>query len=143
MKKTPMIVKSSVSYAVERSNEQIKYRKDLVNSGYFVGKNCVVSLILFGQYFIQGKTYELAESFSQLDLSIEETERIIKKKKQKRITDLSTLMRKQEEREYLLGLLEENRATYIRECIEYFPLVDLECGFKVEDEKAIPAWESF
>ena len=68
-----------------------------------------------------------------MDLSTEEMDRIIKKKKLKKITDLATLMRKQEEREFLLNLLEENRASYIKECIEYFPLVDLECAFKVDD----------
>lgn len=39
---------------------------------YFVGKNCIKSLILFQQYFIQGKSYEDSESFIQLDLSGEE-----------------------------------------------------------------------
>lgn len=36
-----------------------------------IGKNCVKSLILFQQYFIQGKNYEFSESFMQLDLSNE------------------------------------------------------------------------
>lgn len=139
MKKAPMIIKSSINIAVERSREQVK----VAASNIFIGKSCVNSLILFGQYFIQGKSYELSESFCQLDLSAEEMEKITKKKKQKKITDLASLIRKQEERDFLLGLLEENRASYIKECIEYFPVVDLECAFKVEDEKAIPAMENF
>lgn len=34
----------------------------------FVGGNAISSLIMFGQYFIQGKSVE-SESFEQLDLT--------------------------------------------------------------------------
>lgn len=72
------------------------------------------SLILFQQYFIQGKSYEDSESFVQLDLSVEETDKINKKKKNKKITDLKTLMTKEEEREYFLSLLDGNRSAFAK-----------------------------
>jgi hypothetical protein len=115
MKKTPIIIKSSINSAYERSLEFAK------TQGFFIGKNCLKSLILFQQYFIQGKQYELSDSFRQLDLSDEETDKIMKKRKQKKITDLYTLLTKEEERDYLLSLLDSNRAAYIKECLEYYP----------------------
>jgi len=51
MKKTPAIIKSSVHTACERSSEMIK------GQPYFIGKLCIFSLILFQQYFIQGRSY--------------------------------------------------------------------------------------
>lgn len=65
MKKTPIIIKSSIHLAYERSGEFAKAQN------YFIGINCIKSLILFQQYFIQGKSYELSDSFMQLDLSAE------------------------------------------------------------------------
>ena len=81
---------------------------------FFIGKLCIDSLILFQQYFIQGKNYERTESFKQLDLSPEEIDRVVKKKKNKKITNLMTLMTQEEEREYFLGLFDQNRSVYIR-----------------------------
>jgi len=52
MKKTPIIIKSSINTAFERSIELVR------GQNYFIGKNCLKSLILFQQYFIQGKDYE-------------------------------------------------------------------------------------
>ena len=127
LRKTPVIIKSCIHTAYERSIEYVK------GHNYFLGKGCLRSLILFQQYFIQGRSYETAESFRQLDLSQEETERIMRKKKQKRITDLATLLSKEEEREFMLGLLEPNRANYMKECLEYYPKVELEAEFKVDD----------
>ena len=54
----------------------------------FTGKSCIDSLILFQQYFIQGKSYDHSESFMQLDLSSEEIDKVLKKKKNKKITSL-------------------------------------------------------
>jgi hypothetical protein len=66
MKKTPIIIKSSINLACERSREELK-AYDI-----FVGKNAVYSLIMFQQLFIQGKSHESSdESFRQLDLSKE------------------------------------------------------------------------
>jgi len=96
--------------AYERSLEYFKRSYPDV----FVGKNCLQSLILFQQYFIQGKSFTESESYRQLDLSLDEVDRISKKKKQKKITDLSTLIQKEEERDFLLGLLETNRSSYIK-----------------------------
>ncbi len=48
----------------------------------------------------------------------------MKKKKQKKITDLYTLLTKEEERNYMLSLLDSNRAAYVKSCLEYYPLVD-------------------
>jgi len=110
---------------------------------FFVGKNCIKSLILFQQYFIQGKSFEDSESFVQLDLSGEEVEKINKKKKNKKITDLKTLMTKSEERDYFLSLLDGNRSTFIKECIDYYPVIEVECEFKVEDETVIGAQDFF
>lgn len=90
MKKTPCIIKSSIHAACERSSEYVKAQN------YFVGKNCMRSLILFQQYFIQGRSYELSDSFIQLDLSAEETDKIMKKRKNRKITDLKTLQTKEE-----------------------------------------------
>jgi hypothetical protein len=115
MKKTPVIIKSSINSAYERSLEFAKAQN------FFIGKYCLKSLILFQQYFIQGKQYELSDSYRQLDLSSEESDKIMKKKKQKRITDLYTLMTKEEEKDYMLSLLDSNRAAYIKECLEYYP----------------------
>jgi len=95
------------------------------NQPYFVGKNCIKSLIWFQQYFIQGKSFEDSDSFVQLDLSTEETDKVNKKKKNKKITDLRTLMGKDEERDYFLSLLDGNRSAFIKECIEYYPQVEL------------------
>ena len=137
MKKTPVIIKSSVHTASERSTEMAR------GSQFFVGKLCISSLILFQQHFIQGCNYEQAQSFMQLDLSAEEVDRVNKKKKNKRITDLATLMHREEEREYFLGLLDSNRSTYIRECLEYFPTLDVQCDFKVDEETHIGAGDFF
>lgn len=65
MKKTPAIIKSSIHSACERSSEMVK------GQPYFIGKLCIYSLILFQQYFIQGRSYEFADSFTQLDVSEE------------------------------------------------------------------------
>lgn len=92
MKKTPIIIKSSINTACERSGEYAKAQN------YFIGKSCIQSLILFQQYFIQGKSYEFSESFMQLDLSNEEIDKVLKKKKSKKITNLQTLQQKEEER---------------------------------------------
>jgi hypothetical protein len=100
---------------------------------YFVGKLCIFSLILFQQYFIQGRSFELSDSFTQLDLSIEEIDKITKKKKNKKLQDLKTLIQNEEERTNFLSLLDSNRSAYIKECIEYFPIVEAQCNFKVED----------
>ena len=90
MKKTPIIIKSSINIAFERSIEFFKKN----HPDIFIGKNCLKSLILFQQYFIQGKSFNEAESFRQLDLSQDEVDKISKKKKQKKITDLSVLIDK-------------------------------------------------
>lgn len=67
MKKIPIIIKSSIHIAYERSMEFAK------SQNFFIGKNCLKSLILFQQYFIQGKEHKgsESESFRQLDLSNE------------------------------------------------------------------------
>jgi len=41
LKKAPMIIKSSINSACERSKEEIKYNKELAASNYLVGKKCV------------------------------------------------------------------------------------------------------
>ena len=52
MKKIPVLVKASVMLGLERSNEMVaRYRPEV-----FVGGNALKSLIIFGQYFIQGKS---------------------------------------------------------------------------------------
>ena len=88
MKKTPIIIKSSINTACERSNDFAK------TQNYFIGKNCIRSLILFQQYFIQGKSFENSDSIMQLDLSAEEMDKVFKKRKNKKITDLKILMTK-------------------------------------------------
>lgn len=50
----------------------------------------------------------------QLDLSGEEIDKVLKKRKNKKITDLKTLMTREEERDYFLGLLDSNRSLYIK-----------------------------
>ena len=50
---------------------------------------------MFQQYFIQGKNYYNSESFMQLDLSDEEVDRLLKKKKNKRIIDLKAIIDKE------------------------------------------------
>lgn len=82
-------------------------------------------MILFQQYFIQGKSFELSDSFMQLDLSAEEVDKVMKKRKNKKITDLMTLINKEEEREYFLNLFDSNRSIYIKECLEYFPKLEV------------------
>jgi len=52
MKTVPIIIKSAIHTASARSSEQIQQIPN-----YFIGKTCIYSLILFGQYFIQGKSY--------------------------------------------------------------------------------------
>lgn len=63
MKKAPVILKSCINIACERSKEMFRGHE------FFVGVNCVQSLIMFEQYFIQGKCFETAESYEQLNLS--------------------------------------------------------------------------
>lgn len=138
MRTTPTILKSAVHAACERSVEYAR-----AHPNFFVGKNCVKSLLLFGQHFIQGRSYELSDSFTQLDLSDEEVDRIFKKKKQRKVTDLASLIAKPEEREFLLGLLEPHRAAYIKECIEYFPTLDLQSEVRVDEEVGIGAGDFF
>ena len=54
MKKIPILVKASVMTALERSSEPVaKMRPEI-----FVGENALVNLILFGQRFIQGKSFD-------------------------------------------------------------------------------------
>jgi hypothetical protein len=137
LRKTPVIVKSSVNTACERSTEYARGQQ------FFIGKLCIESLILFQQHFIQGRSYELSDSYLQLDLSAEEIDKVAKKKKKGKITDLRTLMEKEEERDYFLGLLDSNRSTYIRECLEYFPRIELQCDFKVDGESTIAAGDFF
>lgn len=48
--------------------------------------------------------------------------------------DLKNLIDNEEDRNSFLSLLDSNRSTYIKECIEYFPTVDVQCDFKVDDE---------
>jgi hypothetical protein len=50
-----------------------------------VGGNALSSLIVFGQYFIQGRSPTTAQSFEQLDLTEAEVEKIYKKKKKRRL----------------------------------------------------------
>ena len=58
MKKIPILVKASLTLGLERSNEMVaRYRPEV-----FVGGNALISLIKFGQYFIQGRSLE-SESF--------------------------------------------------------------------------------
>ncbi len=61
----------------------------------------------------------------QLDLSAEEVDKVMKKRKNKKITDLMTLINKEEEREYFLNLFDSNRSIYIKECLEYFPKLEV------------------
>ena len=74
--------------ALERSRDIYKRHKGL----FIQGKQCVQSLIMFQQYFIQGKDFSASESFRQLELSQEEAAKIVKKRKEKRITDLGVLL---------------------------------------------------
>ena len=53
MKTTPLILKSTIHTALERSREIYKHSRGI----FIPGKQCVQSLILFQQYFIQGKDY--------------------------------------------------------------------------------------
>ena len=73
MKKVPILVKSIIMMSQERSNEMVaRYRPEI-----FVGGNAISSLIMFGQYFIQGKSME-SESYEQLDLTDDEFDKIHK-----------------------------------------------------------------
>lgn len=83
-------------------------------SDKFVGLNALQSLIWFGQCFIQGLSFEKSESFEQLDLTLDEVDRVYKKKKSKKITELRTLINQESEREYFLSLLDEHRRGYIQ-----------------------------
>ena len=51
MKTTPVIIKSTINGASERSHEMFKGKP------FFAGKMCIESLIMFQQYFIQGKKH--------------------------------------------------------------------------------------
>ncbi len=101
-------------FARERSQQYFKGKQQ------FVGLQAVLSLIYFGQLIVQGKS-QTDYSFQQLNLSSDEIDKIYKKKKNKKITDLMTLMYGTEERDFLLSLLEDNRSAYIKECLDYFP----------------------
>ena len=79
----------------------------------------------------------------QLDLSDDEVDKLLKKKKNKRIVDLKALIQKEEERETFLSNLDPNRSSYIKECIEYYPKVEVQCNFKVEEETLIAAHDIF
>ena len=35
----------------------------------------------------------------------------------------------------MLGLLEPNRASYIKECLEYYPKVEVSHQFKTDDDR--------
>lgn len=64
MKKVPILIKSIIMMGYERSNEMIaRFRPEM-----FVGGNAISSLILFGQYFMQGKSVE-SEPYEQLDFT--------------------------------------------------------------------------
>jgi transcription initiation factor IIE alpha subunit len=54
---------------------------------------------------------------------MDEIDRVLKKKKNKKITELRTLLNIEAEREYFLNLLDDNRKTYIKECLEYYPKI--------------------
>jgi len=56
----------------------------------------------------------MAESFTQLDLSAEEIDKVTKKKKNKKMTDLRNLIYNEEERNNFLALLDSNRSAYIK-----------------------------
>ena len=80
MKKVPILVKSIIMMSQERSNEMVaRYRPEI-----FVGGNAISSLIMFGQYFIQGKSME-SESYEQLDLTDDEFAKIHKKRKKRNL----------------------------------------------------------
>ena len=66
-----------------------------------------------------------------------------KKKKNRKITSLQTLIEKEEERDFFLNLLDANRSSYIKECIEYFPKVEAECNLKVDEETEIAVEDIF
>lgn len=58
MKKVPILIKSIIMMGLERSNEMVaRFRPDI-----FVGGNALSSLIIFEQYFIQGKSLQ-SEAF--------------------------------------------------------------------------------
>jgi hypothetical protein len=67
----------------------------------------------------------------------------MKKKKQRKTTDLKSLMTKSEERDFLLGLLDDNRSVYIKECLEYFPLFEVDHDIKVNEETQIGVGDVF
>ncbi len=80
--------------ALSRSTEEFKY---IYRNEKFVGVNAIVSLIVFGQHFLQGLGLE-AESFEQLCLHRDENDKVYKKKKQKKITNLKHLMESEEDK---------------------------------------------
>ena len=53
LKTSPIIVKSAIHMALERSREMYKRHRGI----FIQGKQCIQSLIMFQQYFIQGKTH--------------------------------------------------------------------------------------
>jgi hypothetical protein len=57
MKKVPILLKSIIMMGFDRSNEMIaRFRPDI-----FIGGHALGSLIVFGQYFIQGKSPEYSK----------------------------------------------------------------------------------
>ncbi len=86
LKNLPVLVKATIMIGLGRSIEYFQKTEK------FVGLNAIQSLIWFGECFIQGLSFEESESFEQLDLTLDEVDKIYKKKKNKKITDLKTLI---------------------------------------------------
>lgn len=128
MRKVPLILKSTISIA---SGASTHYYKGHPN---FAGVEAMITLIKFGQYFIQGHSFD-SESIRQLDLSKEEFEKLMKKKKNRNTASLAVLLNNEAEREYLFSLLSDNRKAYIKECLDYFPTVELNHSLKIEGQE--------
>lgn len=110
LKKVPILVRAIVMMALPRSTEQFK---NYYKHEKFVGANAIVSIITFGQYFLQGLSLQ-SESFEQLCLTNDEIDRVFKKRKQKpKLTNLRNLQENQDDRDYLFTLVGENRKSDI------------------------------
>jgi cell shape-determining protein MreC len=109
MKKIPILIKASIMLGLERSGYIVsKMRPDV-----FVGANALESLILFGQRFIQGKSFD-AEPFEQLELTEAEVDKIYKKKRKRKL-DLEQLKQETEDQDFLFKNLDPERISLIKQ----------------------------
>lgn len=137
MKKAPVLIKAIIMIASERSNEMIvRFRPEL-----FVGANAIGSLIVFGQYFIQGRSLN-AEPFEQIDFTDDEIDKIYKKKK-KRNLGLKELQNSEDDRQFVFQLLNPERVKYIDEMIGYMPhIVDVDTIVHAAGDKEITTMDN-